>query len=176
MQTSVPELMDLSTASRRRRCDLYGAEPGKARSPTTACWPGGWSSAASASCSSTTRGWDHHGGQRRHSTAPAALPQIDQAAAALMRDLKQRGLLDETLVIWGAKSPHADEQERGLDSSGRDHHPRAFTIWMAGGGFKPGSRWGEPTSSVTTSPEDPVHVHDLQATILHCLGASSTRS
>ena len=97
----------------------------------------------------------------------------DQPAAALLRDLKQRGLLDSTLVIWGGefgRTPFVEDNRPGDDSRGRDHHPSAFSIWMAGGGVKPGQIVGETDELGLAPVADKVHVHDLHATILHLLG------
>src|SRR4029078_5388032 len=97
----------------------------------------------------------------------------DQPSAALVRDLKQRGLLDETLVIWGGefgRTPFIQRDFNDRPQGGRDHHPYAFTIWLAGGGIKPGITYGESDDLAMNVAKDPVHVHDLQATILHLLG------
>ncbi|MGE3316947.1 MAG: DUF1501 domain-containing protein, partial [Planctomycetaceae bacterium] len=102
----------------------------------------------------------------------------DRASAALVRDLKQRGLLDETLVIWGGefgRTPMVENNPTLGRSLGRDHHPQAFTIWMAGGGVKPGMTLGASDELGFHVVEDPVHVHDLQATILHLLGFDHER-
>jgi hypothetical protein len=119
--------------------------------------------------------WDHHGG------LPGAIKrecqQTDQPAAALVADLKQRGLLDETLVIWGGEFGRTNYCQ-GLmtpGNFGRDHHPRCFTIWMAGGGVKPGVTYGETCEYGYNIVRDPVHVHDLQATVLHLLGIDHER-
>jgi arylsulfatase A-like enzyme len=121
------------------------------------------------------RDWDHHGG------LPKALPQrcqeTDQASAALITDLQQHGMLDDTLVVWGGEFGRTVYCQGRLtaDSYGRDHHPRCFTVWMAGGGVKPGVSLGATDDFSYNIVEDPVHVHDLQATILHCLGVDHTK-
>ncbi|MFO1066884.1 MAG: DUF1501 domain-containing protein, partial [Pirellulales bacterium] len=100
-----------------------------------------------------------------------------QSSAALIQDLKQRGMLDETLVIWGGefgRTPYAQGAAK-RDNYGRDHHGRAFSIWMAGGGIKPGMTYGATDEFGFNIVENPVHIHDLQATILHCLGIDHTR-
>ena len=116
------------------------------------------------------RGWDQHG------KLPTALPKqclaTDQASAALIQDLKQRGMLDDTLVVWGGEFGRTVYCQGVLTENdyGRDHHPRCFTMWMAGGGVKSGMTLGETDDYCYNITRDPVHVHDLQATILHCLG------
>jgi arylsulfatase A-like enzyme len=97
---------------------------------------------------------------------------VDQASAALITDLKQRGLLDETLVIWGGEFGRTNYSQGKFtpDNYGRDHHPRAFSIWMAGGGIKPGIVYGETDEFGYNVVKNPVHVHDFQATVLHQLG------
>jgi arylsulfatase A-like enzyme len=102
---------------------------------------------------------------------------VDQASAALITDLKQRGLLDETLVIWGGEFGRTNYCQGKLtaDNYGRDHHPRCFSIWMAGGGVKPGVVHGETDEFGYNIIKDPVHVHDFQATALHLLGLNHER-
>ena len=98
-------------------------------------------------------------------------------SAALIADLEQRGMLDETLVVWGGEFGRTVYCQGTLTAEdyGRDHHPRCFTIWMAGGGIKPGIAWGETDEFSYNIARDPVHVHDLHATMLHCLGVDHTR-
>jgi uncharacterized protein (DUF1501 family) len=116
------------------------------------------------------RGWDHHG------NLPGQLPQLakamDQPAAALIKDLKQRGMLEDTLVVWGGEFGRTVYSQGTLtkDNYGRDHHPRNFTMWLAGGGIKPGTQHGTTDDFSYNVAEKPVHIHDLNATILHCLG------
>ena len=102
---------------------------------------------------------------------------VDQASAALVPDLKQRGLLDDTLVIWGGEFGRTNYSQGKLtkDDYGRDHHPRCFTIWMAGGGVKRGLLYGETDEFGYNIVRDPVHVHDFHATILHLLGIDHER-
>ncbi len=121
-------------------------------------------------------GWDHHsdvaGGLKRQ------CGQTDQAAAALIKDLKRRGLLDETLVVWGGefgRTPMVESNANLGRSMGRDHHPQAFTMWLAGGGIKAGITLGATDNIGFHVVEGAVHVHDLQATILHLLGLDHTR-
>ena len=121
------------------------------------------------------QGWDHHGG------LPKALPkqclETDQPSAALVKDLKRCGLLDETLVIWGGEFGRTNYCQGKLqeDNFGRDHHPRCFTMWMAGGGTRPGTVYGETDPYGYNIIENPVHVHDLHATMLHLLGIHHER-
>lgn len=119
--------------------------------------------------------WDHHGG------LPGAIGnecrQTDKAAAALVQDLKQRGMLDETLVIWGGEFGRTNYCQGVITPSnfGRDHHPRCFSIWMAGGGIKPGTTYGQTCEYGYNIVENPVHIHDLHATMLHLLGIDHER-
>ena len=118
--------------------------------------------------------WDHHGG------LPGALPTIcretDQPAAALVKDLKRCGLLDDTLVVWGGEFGRTNYCQGKIQPDfGRDHHPRCFSIWMAGGGIKPGSVYGETDEFGYNIASDGLHVHDLHATILHLLGIDHER-
>ncbi|ERM84586.1 sulfatase [Rhodonellum psychrophilum GCM71 = DSM 17998] len=116
------------------------------------------------------QGWDQHGNLPNEMANQAK--DVDQASAALITDLKQRGLLDETLVIWGGEFGRTNYCQGKIlaDNYGRDHHPRAFSIWMAGGGVKPGIVHGETDDFGYNITEDPVHIHDFQATILHLAG------
>jgi arylsulfatase A-like enzyme len=126
------------------------------------------------------RGWDHHG-EKAETDLATALPRLcretDQGAAALLVDLKQRGLLDDTLVIWGGEFGRTpmNEERNGSRFLGRDHHPRAFTMWLAGGGVKPGLALGATDDLGYTIVQDPVHIHDLHATILHLMGINHLR-
>jgi arylsulfatase A-like enzyme len=121
------------------------------------------------------RGWDHHGG------LPAAIRnecrETDQPSAALVRDLKQRGLLDDTLVVWGGEFGRTNYSQGQLTATdyGRDHHPRCFTLWMAGGGVKPGLSYGQTDEFGYNIVENGVHVHDFHATMLHLLGVDHER-
>ena len=121
------------------------------------------------------RGWD------QHDNLPTALGNqcldTDRATAALLTDLKQRGLLDETLVIWGGEFGRTVYSQGGLsrDNYGRDHHPRNFCMWLAGGGIKPGMTYGQTDDFSYNIVKDPVHVRDLHATVLHLLGFDHKR-
>lgn len=116
------------------------------------------------------QGWDQHGNLPNEMAGQAK--DVDQASAALVTDLKQRGLLDETLVIWGGEFGRTNycQGHMAVDNYGRDHHPKCFSIWMAGGGIKPGIVYGETDDFGYNIVKDPVHVHDFQATVLHQLG------
>lgn len=116
------------------------------------------------------QGWDQHGNLPNEMAGQAK--DVDQASAALVTDLKQRGLLDETLVIWGGEFGRTNycQGHMAVDNYGRDHHPKCFSIWMAGGGVKPGIVYGETDDFGYNIIKDPVHVHDFQATVLHQLG------
>jgi hypothetical protein len=170
MQTSVPDVADLSRET-RRTLDLYGPEAAK---------PGTFA----ANCLLARRlaerdvrfvqlyhpGWDHHGGLPGGIRRQCA--DVDRACYALVTDLKQRGLLDETLVVWGGEFGRTNYSQGKLTRTdyGRDHHPRCFSIWMAGGGVKAGLGYGATDDFGYNIVENPVHVHDLQATLLHLLG------
>lgn len=170
MQTSVPETMDL-TEETEDTLRLYGPEANK---------PGTFARNCLLARRLAERGvrfvqlyhrdWDHHGGLTER--MPQIARDVDQASAALVSDLKARGMLEETLVIWGGefgRTPYAQGEARA-DNYGRDHHGRAFSIWMAGGGIRGGMTYGSTDDFGFNVVTDRVHIHDLQATILHCLG------
>jgi len=174
MQTSVPELGDLSRES-QSTLDAYGVTLGARTFANNALMARRLVERGVRFVQLFHRGWDHHGsgaGDDLLSALPKRCKEVDQAAAALVADLKQRGLLDSTLVIWGGEFGRTPMNE-GRDRSpflGRDHHPKAFTMWMAGGGIKPGTTFGR-TDDIGYSPvEDAVEVHDLHATMLHLMG------
>jgi hypothetical protein len=175
MQTSVPELTDLSKEP-ARTFELYGED---ARTPGT--FAGNCLLARRLAERGVRfiqlfhRDWDHHG--KLPKELPKRCKEVDQASAALVQDLKERGMLDETLVIWGGEFGRTVYCQGRLTATdyGRDHHPRCFTKWLAGGGIKPGITLGETDDYCYNITKDPVHVHDLQATILHSLGIDHTR-
>ena len=177
MQSSVPELTDLSKEpAQYLRALRAGFEETAGPSPPTVSWPGASPSAACASSSCTiARGTITSACRRRIRTATGA--DAISRRAALVQDLKERGLLDDTLVICGGEFGRTVYSQGKLtaDDYGRDHHPRCFTIWMAGGGIKPGVTIGETDDFSYNITKDPVDVHDLNATILHCLGIDHTR-
>ena len=121
------------------------------------------------------RGWDQHGNLPRDLRLQCQ--DVDRASAALVTDLKQRGMLDETLVMWGGEFGRTVYCQGKLTETdyGRDHHPRCYTIWMAGGGIRKGFTYGETDDHCYNVVKDPVHVHDLNATIMHCLGITHTK-
>ena len=169
MQTSVPELTDLSQES-AETLELYGATPGRPSFANNCLLARRMAERGVRFIQLCHRDWDHHGG------LPAGLrnkcQETDQAAAALVIDLKQRGLLDDTIVVWGGEFGRTaySQGEIKPDTFGRDHHPRCFTVWMAGGGLKAGYIHGETDEFGYNITRDPVHVHDLHATLLHQLG------
>lgn len=175
MQTSAPELMDLSKEPKKVLAE-YGAEPGK---PSYA-----------ANCLLARRlvergvrfvqlyhtNWDHHGGttENLEKHLPPVCKEVDQPSVALVKDLKRLGLLDSTIVIWGGefgRTPMGEVRE----ATGRDHHIDAYTMWVAGGGFKPGTLYGQSDEIGYNVTENEVHVHDLQATILNQMGMDHTK-
>lgn len=175
MQTSVPNTMDISKEP-DYIYDMYGPD---ARKPGT----------FAANCLLARRlaekdvkfiqlyhqGWDQHGNLPRDIQIMSK--SVDQPSAALVMDLKQRGLLDDTLVIWGGEFGRTNYSQGKLskDNYGRDHHPRCFSMWMAGGGVKPGFTYGETCELGYNIIKDPVHVHDFQATLLHLMGVDHER-
>jgi hypothetical protein len=174
MQSSVPDLTDLSDET-EKTFELYGPD---AKKPGT----------FAANCLLARRmvergvrfvqlyhrGWDNHG--NLPSNIPKQCKDIDQPQAALVKDLKERGLLDDTIVIWGGEFGRTVYSQGSLqDDYGRDHHGRCFSMWMAGGGFKPGANVGQTDDYGYNIVEQPVHIHDLQATLLHCLGFDHER-
>ena len=175
MQTSVPELIDLSDET-DATFQLYGPDSRR---------PGSYA----ANCILARRlaerdvrfiqlfhpDWDHH--SRLPSWCTARCRDVDQPTAALITDLKQRGLLDDTLVIWGGEFGRGVAGQGQWDSpeAGRDHHPRCFTMWLAGGGVKPGLTYGSTDDFSYNTAENPVHVRDLHATVLHLLGIDHER-
>jgi hypothetical protein len=174
MQTSIPEVSDISGES-AATLESYGPDVKK---------PGTFAANCLLARRLAEKGvrfiqlyhqdWDHHGG------LPNALPKLcketDQPAAALIRDLKQRGLLDDTLVVWGGEFGRTNYcQGKIQENFGRDHHPRCFTVWMAGGGVRPGTVYGATDDFGYNVVEDGVHIHDFHATLLHLLGIDHER-
>ena len=173
MQVSVPDLLDFSNEP-ASTWELYGED---AKTPGT----------HAANCLLARRlaerdvrfiqlyhrGWDHHSNlPGRH---PGIAKQVDRGSAALVLDLLQRGLLDDTLVVWGGEFGRTVYAQGNRKSFGRDHHPRCFSVWMAGGGVRAGYQHGQTDDFCYNIAEDPVHVHDLNATILHLLGVDHER-
>jgi uncharacterized protein (DUF1501 family) len=174
MQTSVPELTDISGEPQSVH-DLYGTQPGQTSFANNCLLARRLVERGVRFVQLYHRGWDTHGasfGEDIVEKLPHLCRQTDQPAAALVKDLKQRGLLDSTLVVWGGEFGRTpmNEARNGSKFLGRDHHPRAFTMWMAGGGIKPGITYGETDELGYNVTRDPVDVHDLHATMLHLLG------
>ena len=175
MQSSVPELTDLSKEP-ESTFEMYGPD---SRKPGT----------FAANCILARRlaergvrfvqlfhrGWDAHGNLPKEIRAQCE--QTDQPSAALIKDLKQRGMLDDTLVVWGGEFGRTVYSQGTLteENYGRDHHPRCFAMWVAGGGIRGGTTYGETDDFSYNIVQNPVDVHDLHATMLHCLGVDHTR-
>ncbi|MGA2596229.1 MAG: DUF1501 domain-containing protein [Bryobacteraceae bacterium] len=175
MQTSVPELMDLSKEP-QSVFDLYGPDARKPGSYAANCLLARRLAERGVRFIQLyKRGWDQHNDLPRDIALQAQ--SVDQPSAALIQDLKQRGLLDDTLVLWGGEFGRTVYCQGKLmeTSYGRDHHPRCFSVWMAGGGIKPGITYGETDDYSYNVVADPVHVHDIQATVLNCLGIDHKR-
>ncbi|MBX3745685.1 MAG: DUF1501 domain-containing protein [Verrucomicrobiae bacterium] len=174
MQTSVPELMDLSKES-AETLELYGAKPGEASYANNCLLARRLVERGVRFVKLIHRDWDHHGGLPSGIRHQAHL--TDRASAALIQDLKRRGLLDDTLVVWGGEFGRTAycQGELRKDNFGRDHHPRCYSIWMAGGGIRPGHVHGETDDLGYNIVRDGVHIHDLHATLLHCLGIDHER-
>jgi hypothetical protein len=170
MQTSVPELTDLSKEPASTK-ELYGPDIEK---------PGSFAHSILMARRLAERGvrfvqiyhnnWDHHGNLAKR--MPDQTADVDQPCYGLIQDLKQRGMLDDTLVIWGGEFGRTIYSQGGVSKNnyGRDHHPRCFTMWMAGGGSKPGTIYGETDDFSYNIVKDPVHIHDFHATVLQLLG------
>ncbi|MCE9562434.1 MAG: DUF1501 domain-containing protein [Planctomycetes bacterium] len=170
MQTSAPELMDLSKES-KKTLDMYGAKPGEPSFASNCVLARRLIERGVRFVQLFHEAWDHHGGLTNGLKAECG--KTDRASAALVRDLKQRGLLDDTLVIWGGEFGRTPMVQGGDD--GRDHHPNCYSIWMAGGGVKPGLVLGSSDELGFNTAENKVHVHDLNATILRLLGFDHTK-
>ena len=175
LQTSAPELMDLSSET-KETLDLYGVDPAKPSFARSCLLARRMIERGVRFANVYHNGWDAHSnveGNVRNNTK-----ETDQASAALVTDLKRRGLLDDTLVVWGGefgRTPMVETNPALGRTLGRDHHPQAFTVWMAGGGIRPGMSIGKTDEFGFNIVEDPIHVHDLQATMLHCLGFDHER-
>jgi hypothetical protein len=175
MQRSVPELVNLNDEP-SSITDMYGPE---------VTVPGTFAASALLARRMVERGvrvvqilhrgWDQHGNIAND--LPAQCRDVDQASAALILDLKQRGLLDSTLVVWGGEFGRTVYCQGGLtkDNYGRDHHPKCFTMWMAGGGVRGGVEDGQTDDFSYNISENPVQINDLNATILHCMGIDHER-
>lgn len=173
MQTSVPEVMDISRESAAVQ-EAYATTPGRASFANNCLLARRLVERGVRFVQLYHRGWDHHGGPDGNLVfdLKKRCAETDQPAVALVKDLKERGLLDETLVLWGGEFGRTPMMQGAMrpDQVGRDHHPHGYTIWMAGGGIKPGIVHGATDEFGFYAVENKVHVHDLHATILHLFG------
>jgi len=179
MQTSVPETMDIANEPESVH-EAYGTQPGRSSFANNCLLARRLIERGVRFVQLYHWGWDSHGDVRENDLRYGLVDrcrEVDKSMTALVKDLKQRGLLDETLVVWGGEFGRTPMNEmRNKDGFiGRDHHPHAFSIWMAGGGVKPGITYGATDEIGYHAVENPVHVHDLQATILHLLGLEHTK-
>ena len=179
MQSSVPDLMDIAKEPKSIQ-EIYGTEPGKKSFANNCLLARRLVERGVRFVQLYHRGWDNHGtssGDDIVNRLSSLCRETDLAAAALIKDLKQRGLLDSTLVVWGGEFGRTPMNEARNRSKflGRDHHPRAFTMWLAGGGIKPGVTLGQTDELGYNPIEDPVEVHDLHATLLYLMGIDHTK-
>jgi len=175
MQASVPNLTDFSDES-KETLEMYGPDVKKPGSYAFNCLMARRMAERDVRFIQLYhRGWDHHGSVTRD--LPLQCQDVDQPQAALLKDLKRRGLLDETLVVWGGEFGRTVYCQGKLTPQqyGRDHHPRCFSVWLAGGGIKPGITYGNSCEFSYNIAENPVTAHDLHATILHCMGIDHER-
>ena len=168
MQASVPELTDMSDEP-QYVIDRYGCTPGDGSFASNCLLARRLAERGVRFIQLYHRGWDHHGGVKRGVETTAKL--VDQATAALVQDLKTRGMLDETLIIWGGEFGRTPMAQ----GSGRDHHIKGFSMWLAGGGVRGGMSYGATDDFGYNAVEDKVHVRDFHATLLHLLGIDHTR-
>jgi uncharacterized protein (DUF1501 family) len=179
MQSSVPDLVDIAKEPQSVH-EMYGTQPGKKSFANNCLLARRLVQRGVRFVQLYHRGWDNHG-TSSHDDIVNRLPNLceetDRAAAALIQDLKQQGLLDSTIVIWGGEFGRTPMNEARNNSKflGRDHHPRAFTMWVAGGGFKRGYVHGQTDELGYNVASDAVDVHDLHATILHQMGIDHTK-
>ena len=170
MQTRAPEVMDLAREP-KHILDMYGAEPGKSSFANNCLLARRLIERGVRFVQLYHEAWDQHNNLVRDLKKNCFA--TDRPCAALVKDLKARGLLEDTLVIWGGEFGRTPMVQGGDD--GRDHHPNAFTMWLAGGGIKPGLTLGETDEFGFNPTADRVHVHDLHATLLHLLGFDHTK-
>jgi hypothetical protein len=168
MQMSVPELADISDEP-QNILDLYGTKGADGSFAANCLLARRLAERGVRFIQLYHRGWDHHGGIKKGIQVTAKL--VDQGSAALVQDLKQRGMLDDTLIIWGGEFGRTPMAQ----GNGRDHHIKGFSCWMAGGGIKPGMTFGATDELGYAATENPFHVHDLHATMLHQFGIDHTR-
>ncbi len=169
MQSSVPELTDMSREP-QSVLDMYGAKPGDGSFASNCLLARRLAERGVRFIQLYHRDWDHH--NNIPANVPLKVEEVDRATAALIRDLKQRGMLDDTLVIWGGEFGRTPMSQSG---NGRDHHIKAFSYMLAGGGIKPGLTWGATDELGYAAVENPVSVNDLHATMLHLLGINHLR-
>jgi uncharacterized protein DUF1501 len=179
MQSSVPDLVDIS-AEPRQIHELYGTQPGRKSFANNCLLARRLVQRGVRFVQLYHRGWDNHGTSSHDDIVnrlPSLCEETDRPAAALIKDLKQQGLLDSTIVVWGGEFGRTPMNEARNNSKflGRDHHPRAFSMWVAGGGFKRGINYGQTDELGYNISEDAVDVHDLHATILHQMGIDHTK-
>jgi hypothetical protein len=167
MQAAVPELMDVKGET-QDTLDLYGCKPGDGSFASNCLLARRLAERGVRFIQLYHKGWDHHGAVKKGTAATAK--HVDQGTSALLTDLKQRGMLDDTLVIWGGEFGRTPMAQGTGDRAGRDHHIKAFSIFLAGGGIKGGVTHGETDALGYGVVKDPVSVHDLHATMLHLLG------
>jgi hypothetical protein len=169
MQTSVPHLMDMSNEP-QKVLEMYGAQPGDGSFASNCLLARRLAERGVRFIQLYHRDWDHHGGLKANIALKAE--ETDRATAALITDLKQRGMLDDTLIIWGGEFGRTPMSQGG---DGRDHHIKGFSYMLAGGGIKPGITYGTTDELGYAAEENPVSVHDFHATILHLLGIDHKR-
>jgi Protein of unknown function (DUF1501) len=179
MQMAVPETMDIKKEP-QAMLDLYGAKPGEVSLANNCILARRLIESGVRFVQLFDWGWDMHGtgsGDDLVTALPKKMLEMDRPVTALLRDLKRRGLLDETLVVWGGEFGRTsmNEARNGSKFLGRDHHPGCFTVWLAGGGVKAGLHYGSTDELGYTVAENPMSIHDLQATLLHILGMDAER-
>lgn len=172
MQASVPDLMDMSQEP-QHILEMYGAKPGDGSFASNCLLARRLAERGVRFIQLYHRGWDHHNGLKKYMKVCCDL--TDQPTWALLTDLKQRGMLDDTLVIWGGEFGRTPMVQGNKGEAGRDHHIKGFSMWLAGGGIKPGTSYGETDELGYNAVKDIVHVRDLHATILHMLGIDHAR-
>jgi hypothetical protein len=168
MQTSVPGLIDISNEP-QHILDLYGAKPGDGSFASNCLLARRLAERGVRFIQLYHRDWDHHDDVKKD--IPFKAEEVDRASAALIRDLKQRGMLDETLIVWGGEFGRTPMAQ----GKGRDHHIKGFSIWLAGGGIKGGVTYGATDELGYAAVEAPVHVNDFHATMLHLFGIDHTK-
>jgi uncharacterized protein (DUF1501 family) len=169
MQAGVPELTDIRGEG-RETLELYGCEPGDGSFAANCLLARRLAERGVRFIQLYHKDWDHHGGVKEGIRLKAE--EIDRACMALITDLKQRGMLDDTLVVWAGEFGRTPMSQGG---DGRDHHNAGFSVWLAGGGIKPGLVYGATDELGYSAVENPIDVHDLHATMLHLLGIEHTK-